>query len=61
MQHLQEREHVRLESEPAHFAGGDHPFRRIAITDIASWRSERSDVSLWGSCQVVCSFVLDAG
>ena len=30
----------------AHFAEGDHPFRRIAITDFASSRSERSDVSL---------------
>ena len=30
----------------AHFAHRDRPFRRIAITDIGSSRSERSDVSL---------------
>jgi hypothetical protein len=31
--------------ECAHFAHRDRPFRRIAITEIASSRSERSDVS----------------
>ncbi|MBK8214769.1 MAG: LysR family transcriptional regulator [Myxococcales bacterium] len=30
----------------AHFAHRDRPFRRIAITEIGSSRSERSDVSL---------------
>ncbi len=33
-------------AKAAHSADGDHPFRRIAIIDFASSRSERSDVSL---------------
>ena len=40
----------------AHFADGDHPFQRIAITGFASSRSERetsvSEVSLVMGCLV---------